>query len=95
VLSHVAAPHLLIAKLLVPSVTSADDDTFIYRRLLALWLSIQSYILVRHRTDAGELDLALDPAWVLDVKRTWGRINRRHSGRFARHATAARRRSGP
>ena len=80
--SHVAAPHLLIAKLLVPSVTSADEDKFIYRRLLALWLTIQSYILVRHRTDAGEVDLALDPAWLEDVKRTWGRINREHAGRF-------------
>ena len=81
VLSNLEDPQLLVPKLLVPSLTSADSESYIYRRTLALWITIQTYLFTKHEGTPGP-ELELDPARVAEAKQLWGRINRKYSERL-------------
>jgi hypothetical protein len=67
-------PNLLYPKLLIPSVILADANSYLYRRVLALWLSINIYLMSdltgqKHVTFTGSKDLAT----------LWGKVNLRYT----------------
>jgi hypothetical protein len=65
--------HILYPKLLIPRVTLATGQAYIYERVLALWLSIQFFLMadlqrVPHVRFTGQEDLAS----------LWGKVNYRY-----------------
>jgi len=67
-------PNLLYPKLLIPSVILADSNSYLYRRVLALWLSLNIYLMAdlsgqKHIIFSGREDLAT----------LWGKINLKYS----------------
>jgi len=63
-------PNFTYPKLLIPSVILADANTYLYHRVLALWLTINIYLMAdlsgkQHITYQGQSDIA-------DL---WGKVN--------------------
>ena len=78
VFSNLEDPDLLIAKLLIPSLTSAESEQYIYRRTLALWVTIQTYLFLKDQ-GVPPANLGIDPAQADAIKKLWGSINRQYS----------------
>jgi len=67
-------PNLLYPKLLIPSVILADANSYLYKRVLALWLSIHFYLMASlsghdHHAFSFHKELAT----------LWGKINHSYS----------------
>lgn len=67
--------HYLFPKLLVPSLLCAQSDNFLGARIVSLWASINTALLLHfHRSERVE-----GPAERREMAAVWGEINRRHA----------------
>jgi len=67
-------PNLLYPKLLIPSVILADANSYLYKRVLALWLSIHFYLMA---SLAGHDHHAF--SFHRNLSTLWGKINLSYS----------------
>jgi len=80
-------PNLLYPKLLIPSVLLADGKGYIYYRALALWLSINFYLLAASEAaSAGQKHISF--AGSSDLSTLWGKINLRYSNYLSSKAAS-------
>jgi len=70
---NVDYPNLLFPKLLIPRVLLADGETYIYERAIALWLSINFYLMADL---TGQKHITLPNKEALAT--LWGKVNHRY-----------------
>jgi len=71
--ANVDYPNLLFPKLLAPRVLLADGEAYIYERAIALWLSINFYLMADL---TGQKHITLPNKEALAV--LWGKVNHRY-----------------
>lgn len=67
--------HYLFPKLLIPSVLCSKSDTFLGTRIVSLWISINSALLLNFH----DVDTLAGPEHRQEMAAAWGEINRRHA----------------
>ena len=67
--------HYLFPKLLIPSLLCANSDNFLGARIVSLWVSINTALLLNFH-DAEKVK---GPALRKEMAEAWGAINRRHA----------------
>jgi hypothetical protein len=82
ILSELNNLHLLVPKLLIPSVLSAKKEDYIYTRVIALWLALNHYIM----RQLEKIPEVTGPANRDEMARAWGKINRKYADNLVRQS---------
>jgi hypothetical protein len=80
ILSELNNLHILVPKLLIPSVLSAKKEDYIYTRIIALWLAINHYTM----RQLDKIPEVAGPANRDEMVRAWGKINRKYADNLVR-----------
>lgn len=68
--------HIILPKLLIPSVIGASDDEYLFYRGLSLWITINLYLF--HKIEKKE-NIDLPDKIKNPIVKIWGEINKKHA----------------
>lgn len=78
ILSELNNLHYLFPKLLIPSVLCADSENFLGARIISLWVSINSALLLNFH----HVNKLTGPQLRREMATAWGEINQRYAEEF-------------
>ena len=78
ILGELSNLHYLFPKLLIPSVLCSRSENFLGARIISLWISINSALLLNF----NHVDKLAGPEHRREMAVAWGEINQRHAETF-------------